>query len=152
MIETTIATCQYSGCGKPIEQIGGRGHRPRLFCDARCRQRHHREEAERERRAILAAIEAEATNRIEELERELAEAHRLIDEYINKKKATQPWKKQLQERWAQLGKAAGYPALTIPIRVSAGERAYRLFGLAASNELLEEGNVTLRQQLEHVQS
>jgi hypothetical protein len=150
--ESTVAICQYSGCGNTIEQIGGRGHRPKVFCSDRCRQRHHREEEERQRLAAMAAIEAAASTRIEALERELAEAHQLIDDYIDKKRTHQPWKKQLQERWLQLGKAADWPALTIAIRVPAGERAYRVFGLAASNELLEEGNVTLRRQGEERQT
>src|SRR6266568_3677225 len=57
----------------------------------------------------------------------------------------------LQQRIAELERelaAAHHPALTIPIRVQAGERAHRVFELSASNELLEEGNVTLRRQLE----
>ncbi len=155
MIETaeeTITTCQR--CGAPIEQKPGRGHRSRLYCDDRgkCRQRAHRA-----RKQVQAQDTANVTpnvtngdlqQRIAQLEQDLAAAHHLIDEYINRKKTSQPWKKSLQERWAQLGKAADHPALTIPIRVPAGERAYRVFGLAASNELLEEGNVTLRRQLE----
>jgi hypothetical protein len=71
--ESALATCQYSGCTNSIKQTGGRGHRERLFCSDRCRQRHHREEEERKRWEAMAAIEAEASTRIEALERQVEE-------------------------------------------------------------------------------
>src|SRR6266567_2651995 len=141
--EQTTTNCL--ACESPIIQIAGRGHRKRLYCDDRCRQRAHRSKGQGN---VTIDTIGDLQQRIAQLERELAAAHHLIDEYINRKKTSQPWKKSLQERWSQLGKAADYPALTIPIRVQAGERAHRVFELSASNELLEEGNVTLRRQLE----
>ncbi len=143
MIDTVSQTTCLA-CGKPLVQVEGRGHRKKLYCDDLCRQRAHRAKGQ----AVTIDTNGDLQQRIAELERELAAAHHLIDEYINRKKTSQPWKKSLQERWSQLGKAADYPALTIPIRVQAGERAHRVFELSASNELLEEGNVTLRRQLE----
>src|SRR6266704_5341667 len=144
MIDTVSQTICLA-CGKPLVQIEGRGHRKKRYCDDRCRQRAHRT---KEQGNVTIDTIGDLQQRIAQLERELAAAHHLIDEYINRKKTSQPWKKSLQERWSQLGKAADYPALTIPIRVQAGERAHRVFELSASNELLEEGNVTLRRHLE----
>ena len=75
---------------------------------------------------------------------QLAAAHRLIDEYIHRKRTPADWKRTLQERLLQLGEAAGWPALSIHVPLAEGERAYRVFALAASNELLEWASVALR--------
>ena len=130
-------------CGQPLNQIAGRGHRKKLYCDDRCRQKGHRSKGQDN-----ATNDTMLQARIVELERELEQTHHLIDTYINRRRTPTEWKRQLQERWLRLGKVADWPALTIPIRVQSGERAYRLFALSASNELLEEGNVTLRRHLE----
>lgn len=137
--EQTTTECL--ACGSPIIQLAGRGHRKRLYCDDRCRQRAHR--AKRQGKAAFKA-HGDLQQRIADLERELAQAHHLIDTYIHRKRTPQGWKEQLQRRFLQLGSESGWPALTIPIHVQPGERAYRVFALAASNELLSEGGVTLR--------
>src|SRR6266702_2761500 len=99
MIETaeeTITTCQR--CGAPIEQKPGRGHRSRLYCDDRgkCRQRAHRArkqvQAQDTANVTPSVTNGDLQQRIAQLEQELAAAHHLIDEYINKK-TSQPWKK-----------------------------------------------------------
>jgi hypothetical protein len=147
MIDTAEqTTTECLACGSPIIQIAGRGHRKRLYCDDRCRQRAHRAKGQGN---VTIDTNGDLQQRIAELEQRNAELKRLIDRYITtRKETTQPWKKTLQERWVQLGKAADWPALTIQIHVPAGEREHRLFGMNASNELIEEGNITLRRQLE----
>jgi len=145
MIDTAEETTCLA-CGAPIIQIAGRGHRQRLYCDDRCRQKAHRSKGQGN---VTIDTIGDLQQRIAELEQRNAELEHLIDRYINTRKGTtRPWKKTLQERWLQLGKAADWPALTIQIHVPAGEREHRLFGTNASNELIEEGNVTLRRQLE----
>src|SRR5437660_7612057 len=69
MIDTAEqTTTECLACGSPIIQITGRGHRKRLYCDDRCRQRAHRQNT--------ANVTPNVTNgdlqqRIAELEREL---------------------------------------------------------------------------------
>jgi len=147
MIDTAEqTTTECLACGSPIIQIAGRGHRKRLYCDDRCRQRAHRSKGQGN---VTIDTNGDLQQRIAQLEQRNAELEHLIDRYIHTRKGTmQPWKKALQERWLQLGKAADWPALTIQIHVPAGEREHRLFGMNASNELIEGGNVTLRRQLE----
>ena len=145
MIDTAEETTCLA-CGAPIIQIAGRGHRQRLYCDDRCRQKAHRSKGQGN---VTIDTIGDLQQRIAELEQRNAELEHLIDRYINTRKGTtRPWKKTLQKRWLQLGKASDWPALTIQIHVPAGEREHRLFGMNASNELIEEGNVTLRRQLE----
>src|SRR5947209_17379132 len=44
MIDTSEqTTTECLACGSPIIQIAGRGHRKRLYCDDRCRQKGHRQ-------------------------------------------------------------------------------------------------------------
>src|SRR3954454_928918 len=121
MIEAVNETrCKNPNCGKPVPHIPG--HRRREYCNDTCKQTAYRIRKEQPHHGVTIVDES-AQQRIAELEQRNAELEQLIGEYISKKKTTQPWKKQLQERWAQLGKAADWPALTIPIKVPAGERA-----------------------------
>ena len=147
MIDTANETrCKNPSCGKPVHQIPG--HRRREYCNDTCKQTAYRLRKEQVHHGVTIVDES-IQQRIAQLEQRNAELEHLIDRYINtRKRTTQPWKKTLQERWLQLGKAADWPALTIQIHVPAGEREHRLFGMNASNELIEEGNVTLRRQLE----
>ncbi len=128
-------------CGSPIVQIAGRGHRKRLYCDDLCRQRAHRSKGQEN---VTIDMNGDLQEHIAELEHELAAAHALMDKYTYRKRVSSGWKQILQERFLQLGKAADWPALTIPIRVQSGERAHRVFALAASNDLLSGGSVALR--------
>src|SRR6266480_2404010 len=101
-------TCK--ACGSPIIQLTGRGHRKRLYCDDRCRQQAHRQS---KAKVTTHDTNGDLQQRIAELEQDLAAAHHLIDEYINRKRTPPEWKKQLQERFWQLGKGADWPVLSI---------------------------------------
>ena len=144
MIDTAEeATCL--ACGSPIIQINGRGHRRRLYCDDRCRQKAHRQARKQDPANVTPHVtNGDLQQRIAELEQDLAAAHHLIDEYINRKRTPPEWKKQLQERFWQLGKGADWPVLSIYVPLQAGQRSYRIFALNASNELLEWASVALR--------
>ncbi len=60
--EQTTTTCL--ACGRPIAQKSGRGHRQRLYCDDRCRQRGHRQRTQPQEQGEalqdrIAALEVE---------------------------------------------------------------------------------------------
>src|SRR5947209_4326403 len=141
MIDTSNETrCKNPSCGKPVQQIPG--HRKREYCNNTCKQTAYR--LRKEDHHDVTIVDESIQQRIAALEHELAQAHYLIDEYINRKRTPPEWKKQLQERFLQHGKGADWPALSIHVPLASGERAYRVFELAASNELLEWASVALR--------
>jgi hypothetical protein len=59
--EQTTTECL--ACGAPIIQLSGRGHRKRLYCDDRCRQKVHRQRTQKQEQetseARIAALELE---------------------------------------------------------------------------------------------
>ncbi len=76
MIDTAEETTCLA-CGAPIIQIGGRGHRKRLYCDDRCRQRAHR--AKEQGNVTSVMHDATLQARIVELEQELTRYRHLAD-------------------------------------------------------------------------
>ena len=75
MIETEQTTTCLA-CGRPLTQKGGRGHRQRLYCDDRCRQRAHRKQAKPQEQ--IQDLETLAA-RIAELEQEVQQLRRQLD-------------------------------------------------------------------------
>ncbi len=62
MIDTAEqTTTECLACGSPIIQIAGRGHRKRLYCDDRCRQRAHRQhQAQQEPASVTSGVTIDA--------------------------------------------------------------------------------------------
>lgn len=74
MIDTAEHTTNCLACGSPIIQLAGRGHRKRLYCDDRCRQRGHRQhqaKQEEQEQEILQARIATLENEVQRLRERL---------------------------------------------------------------------------------
>jgi hypothetical protein len=130
MIDTEQqAICKREGCTNPIEQKAI-GPYKREYCSNACKQAVYRASHRN------VTIDAEAQQRIAELERDLAEANEFIEKHLAGKKSNSPVKRGLQEKLTRLLEQRGWPALDIHYRVNPGQKEGRVFIIGASIELL----------------
>lgn len=130
MIDTRgQATCR--ACGKPLAQKGGKGHRPRLYCDDACKQVFFR----RTHRTVNSHVtnEQDYQSRIAALEEEVAT---LKTQLSKRTRTSGKVRANLQRRLLVTGKTSGYPAVTIRVPVGQGVDAWRAFAKDASEDLL----------------
>lgn len=128
MIDTREqATCR--ACGKPLAQKGGKGHRPRLYCDDACKQVFFR----RTHRTVNSHVtnEQDYQSRIAALEEEVATLKALAGKRMYGKLRT-----GLQRRLMERGKVTGYPAVSIRVPLGQGVDAWRNFAKDASEDML----------------
>ncbi len=144
MIDTTLETrCKNPSCGKPVHQIPG--HRRRQYCNDTCKQTAYRLRKEQPHLGVTI-VDDGTQQRIAQLERELAEANKLIERLLGKKQSKQPFKRSLQERLTRLLEQQDWPALDIHYRVKAGQKEGRVFIIGASIDLLSRALGQLEEQ------
>ncbi len=135
MINIQQQTLCKAGCGTPIQHIPG--HRPKLYCSDRCRQRAHRGLPPTNVVTIVTNDEKQALEqRIAQLDQELAAANDLIDKLLSRKKTNNPLKRSYQDRLQRIGEKLDWPALDIHITVKPGRKAWRVFMINESNDQL----------------
>jgi len=133
MIDTANETrCKNPSCGKPVHQIPG--HRYREYCNNTCKQTAYRLRKEQVHHGVTIVDDSTAI-KIAQLERDLAEANRLIEKLASKK-STHPLKKSYQERLQRLGEKLDWPALDIHITIKPSQKAWRVFMINESNDQL----------------
>jgi hypothetical protein len=146
MIDTTLETrCKNPSCGKPVHQIPG--HRRRQYCNDTCKQTAYRLRKEQVHRGVTIVDESTAI-KIAQLERDLAEANRLIEKLASKKTTT-PLKKSYQERLQRWGEKLDWPALDIHIRIQPGRKNWRVFMINESNDQLIRAIIAAERVEEH---